>query len=190
MCSTFSKKSESHLFSDDDGIGVEASRRSVAGSTSTQHRSTPVGRVFHLSSVIAPYLARNDQRDYLDLNRPIQPGDIQFISECEHITQHWRQMGWLMLSGIDYTMDQIRNDVMKDYLDASNSEKVIHLIEQWQHLRSDEATVGALVDICCHKNVGGVRSVIVKSLKYRSSSGKNHKRICQHFVLVCHPLCR
>ena len=59
---------------------------------------------------------------------------------------------------------------MKDYMNAPNNVKVIHLIEEWQFLRSDEATARALVDICCHKNVGGVRCDIVNALKDRSGS--------------------
>ena len=111
-----------------------------------------------------------DQGDCDDLDRRIRHSDICFISECEHITQHWQQMGWLMLNSIGYTMDQIRNLIMKHYLDSPNSVKVIHLIEQWQHFRSDQATARTLVDICCHKTVGGVRHVIVNSLKYGSGS--------------------
>ena len=151
-----------------DGIGVEASGMSVAGSTGTHHRpaSVNIGRGDHLSSHTVPYLAGNDQ----DLGRPIQRNDICYISECEHLTRNWLDMGWLMLSSIGYTMKQIRNEVMKDYLDASNSAKVIHLTEEWQRLRSGEATARALVDICCHKKVGGVRCAIVNALKDRPGS--------------------
>ena len=176
---------------DADDIHVEDSGRSVAGSTGTHHRPTaPVGRVVHLSSLAttAPYLTGNDQLDCLDLDRPVEFSDICFISECDYITQHWRQMGWLMLKGIGYTMDKVRNEVMKDFLDASDSEKVIHLIEQWQHLRNDEATARALVDICCHVKVGGVKSDIVNALKDRSSG--QSKYICIYiagvlFVIHC-----
>jgi hypothetical protein len=55
---------------------------------------------------------------------------------------------------------------MKPYSDSPNSVKVTHLILQWQHLCQNQATAGTLVDICCHKTVGGVRQDSVNSLKY------------------------
>ena len=107
----------------------------------------------------------NDQNDCQTFDRPISASDIESISECEQITRNWLQMGWLMLKDSGYTMDQINNHILKHYIDAPNSMKVIILIEEWRRLRGVEATVRALIDICCHKLVDGVRDIIVDSLK-------------------------
>ena len=63
-------------------------------------------------------------------------------------------------------MRHLRDELMKDYLKDPNSAKVTYLIELWQERKNDELTARALVDVCCDKSIGGVRSVIENSLKY------------------------
>ena len=147
------------LCSDDaTDIAMGDSGRFSAGSG-----STGTGGGVHQSSLAAPCPTENDQHDCHDLNRPITRSDIEYIAGNEHITQNWLQMGWLMLN---HPMSDLRNEIMKDYLTASNRAKVIHLIELWQKTKRDKATARALVDICCDKIVCGVRYVLENSLTY------------------------
>ena len=141
---------------------MEDSGRSSAGSIGTRHRAISAN-----SETCSSVFPENDQHDCHDLDRPITRTDIEYISGSEHITQNWLQMGWLMLK---CTIRHLKNNIMKDYLKFSNSAKVIYLIELWQETESDKATAKALVDICCNKTVGGVRSIIENSLKYGPDS--------------------
>ena len=120
------------------------------------------------------------------LDRPIKPSDISFIAECDYITQHWNLMGWLMLKSSGCTIADIRKNVMELFPHTSDSVKVIHLIEQWQLSNKNEATARALVDICCHPVVGGVRELIEDLLIYESSShsGKQNINQCRKFVCI------
>ena len=129
---------------------------------------------------ISDFATRKPQLTTHSLERPIRPSDTQFISGCEYITQHWKEIGWLMLSGSGYTMENIRRDIIKHFLHDPDSVKVIHLIEQWQILKRHRTTARELVDICCHPTVGGVRHQIENSLSYESSSynGKQSMNQC------------
>jgi hypothetical protein len=120
----------------------------------------------HIHDNIVP---RKSQLSTHSLDRPVMRSDIQFISGCEYITHRWKEIGWLMLSGSGYTMEDVRNDVVKHFLNDSDSVKVIHLIEQWQIHTNYRATVRELVDICCHPIVGGVRHQLEMSLANQES---------------------
>ena len=106
-----------------------------------------------------------------DLDRPVNTTDIELIiSNCTHITQRWLEMGWLMLKNSNYKIEDVKRTIMKDFEYYSDSAKIIHLTELWQRLNKDRATSRALVDICCHPTVGGVRDQIEELLTYGSSS--------------------
>ena len=105
------------------------------------------------------------------LDRPVDTNDIELIvSKCEYITQRWLEMGWLMLRKSNYKIKDVKRTIMKDFGHYSDSAKIIHLTELWQSLNKDGATVRALVDICCHETIGGVRYQIEDLLMYGSSS--------------------
>jgi hypothetical protein len=153
------------LKNDAKGIHKEHLESSIV-----HHGATSTGEDSHSLSFTGCHPNPSDLQDDFDLNSPITCREIQHVSECKRITQHWLKMGWLMLSDSGYTLDQIRNHLMKDRLNLPDSAKVVHLIEQWQ-LLSNEVTVRDLVDICCHETIGGIRDVIVNVLKFGCGSG-------------------
>jgi hypothetical protein len=151
----------------DDAKGIH---KEHLESSIVHHGATSTGEDSHSLSFTGCHPNPSDLQDDFDLNSPITCREIQHVSECKRITQHWLKMGWLMLSDSGYTLDQIRNHLMKDRLNLPDSAKVVHLIEQWQ-LLSNEVTVRDLVDICCHETIGGIRDVIVNVLKFGCGSG-------------------
>ena len=111
------------------------------------------------------------KRPRLTLDRPVDTSDIELIvSKCEYITRHWLEMGWLMLKNNNYKIEDVKRIIMKDFGYYSDSAKIIHLTELWQSLNKDGTTARALVDICCHPAVGGVRGQIEELLTYGSST--------------------
>jgi hypothetical protein len=117
-----------------------------------------------MSSHTNDVVSKKSQLTTNDLDRPVQQSDIQFISGCDYITQHWKKIGWLMLSKSGYTMKSIRQDVLEHFPEDSDSVRVIHLIELWQSATKYKASAKQLVEICCHPMVGGVRHEIEMSL--------------------------
>ena len=108
---------------------------------------------------------------YNGLDRPVTNSDITFLSEYGKVAKMSLSIGWLMLRDFGYSMSHVRNVVMKDILDQPDAVKMAHVIESWKQLREKEATVRALVDICCHPMVGGDRSYIESALM---SSSRSH----------------
>jgi hypothetical protein len=107
-----------------------------------------------------------------DLNRLVEERDICIlITQFAYVAQRWLEIGWLMMKSSGLTMADIRNSVKELFPNASDTVNVIHLIEQWQSLKKEEATARALVDIFCDPVVGGVRHIIENALM---SDSNNH----------------
>ena len=91
--------------------------------------------------------------------------DIEFIAGYYQIAKMSLQLAWLMLQRFGCSIADIRNTIMRDFLEQQDCEKVTHVIEVWRRLRTHEATARALVDLCCNPAIGGDRTYIEESLK-------------------------
>ena len=111
------------------------------------------------------------------LDRIVTKCDIQFISGYEKVAKMSLQLGWLMFQRDDYSLMDVRNTLMKDVLDQPDCTKVTHVIEEWRRCKQYEATVRALIDICCQHTIGCDRQYMESTLNslpqlHYSSSGK------------------
>jgi hypothetical protein len=83
-----------------------------------------------------------------------------------------------MLKDNNFEILDVKKRVEKDLGYRSDTENFIHLTEVWKSLNKDgaTATARALVDICCHPTVGGVRDQI-EDLLLSPSSSHNGKEV-------------
>ena len=131
-------------------------------------------------NVQKPLLNPSDMRERCHpkgLDRVVTNSDIQFISGYEQVAKMSLQIGWLMFQRVGYSLMDVRETVMKYVLDQPDCTKVTHVIEEWRRRQGNEATVRALIDICCHHTIGGDRQYMESTLislpqLHDSSSGK------------------
>jgi hypothetical protein len=115
------------------------------------------------------------------IDRPIKESDITYIAGCDYISQHWMEIGWLMLKSRFQKLSDIRKNVVELVPHTSDRGKVKLLIEQWQQSKKTEATARALVDICCHPVVGGVRHIIKDAL-FKESNSDSGKQCINNWI--------
>ena len=111
------------------------------------------------------------------LDRIVTNSDIQSISGYEEVAKMSLQLGWLMFQCDGYTLMDVINTLMKDILDQPDCTKFTHVIEEWRRRKENEATVRALINICCHHTIGCKKQYMESTLiplpqLYGSSSGK------------------
>ena len=115
---------------------------------------------------------------YIGLDRPVTSIDIEFLARHDRIAKKSLTLGWLLLRDYCKSVSDVRNLVLKDFQGESDFVKVVHIIEEWKQLKNKDATVRALVNICCGESMGGDRRYIEHALMFSSGSdcdfcGKN-----------------